>query len=251
MQRWKLTLEYDGGAFLGWQSQPNGRGIQDALEAAIWAIDGGQVRVQAAGRTDAGVHATGQVAHADFQKDWRAWQLREALNARLLKLGRISVVEVEAVSADFHARFSATSRTYLYRIIERRAFLTIDKGKLWRVGQSLDVSAMQEAAAQLIGTHDFTTFRDAACQAKSATKTLDRFEISRTHGTLGPEVHAILQARSFLHRQVRSLMGTVVEVGKGRWSQGELHAALVATNRARCGPVAPSDGLYLTAVDYA
>jgi tRNA pseudouridine38-40 synthase len=250
MQRWKLTLEYDGGRFLGWQSQPNGRGVQDSVEAAIKAIDGQDVRVQAAGRTDTGVHATGQIAHADLRKDWRAWQLREALNARLLKLGRVSVIEVEPVGMDFHARFSATSRTYLYRIVDRRAFLSIDKGKLWRVGQTLDVDAMQSAAKVFLGTHDFTTFRDAKCQAKSPIKTLDRFDITRTQGALGPEIHAILEARSFLHRQVRSMMGTVVEVGKGRWSEHESEDALKARDRARCGPVAPSDGLYLTNVAY-
>jgi tRNA pseudouridine38-40 synthase len=251
MQRWKLTLEYDGAPFLGWQSQPNGRGIQDKVEAAIAAIDGHEVRIHAAGRTDTGVHATGQVVHVDLHKDWRPWQLREALNARLLKLGPISVVEVQPVSTDFHARFSATSRTYLYRIVERRAFLTIDKGKIWRVGQALELGAMLDAANSLVGTHDFTTFRDAKCQAQSAVKTLDRFEITRTQGSLGPEIHAILQARSFLHRQVRSMMGSVVEVGKGRWSQIDLVDALKAGDRACCGPVAPSDGLYLTNVGYS
>jgi tRNA pseudouridine38-40 synthase len=250
MQRWKLTLEYEGTQFLGWQSQPNGRGVQNAIEAAILAIDGHETRVQAAGRTDTGVHATGQVAHADFVKDWRAWQLREALNARLLKLGRVSVLEVEKVSDDFHARFSALSRTYLYRLIDRRAFLSIDKGKLWRVGQNLDVNAMQAAASCFLGTHDFTTFRDAKCQAQSPIKTLDRFDVYDAEGSLGREIHAVLTAKSFLHRQVRSMVGSLVEVGKGRWTQDELKAALSAADRAQCGPVAPSDGLYLTNVAY-
>jgi tRNA pseudouridine38-40 synthase len=250
MQRWKLTLEYDGNPFLGWQSQPNGRGIQDAVEAAIKAIDGHDVRVQAAGRTDTGVHATGQVAHADLHKPWQAWQLREALNARLLKLGRISVTEAQPVPEDFHARFSAKGRVYLFRLVDRRAFLTVDKGKLWRVGQKLDVEAMQEAAQVLVGTHDFTTFRDGKCQSKSPIKTLDRFDIRRVNGSLGPEIHANLEARSFLHRQVRSMIGSLAEVGKGRWTLADLKDALDAADRSRCGPVAPGDGLYLTHVVY-
>jgi tRNA pseudouridine38-40 synthase len=250
MQRWKLTLEYDGSGFLGWQSQPNGRGVQDALEAAIKAIDGHDARAQAAGRTDTGVHATGQVAHADFHKDWRAYQLREALNARLLKLGRVAVTDVEAVDHEFHARFSAKARTYLFRLVERRAFLTIDKGKIWRVGQTLNVDAMHEAAQILVGTHNFSTFRDGKCQAKSAVKTLDRFDVARVAGSLGPEIHAHLSARSFLHRQVRSMMGSLVEVGKGRWRKEDLKAALDAADRSQCGPVAPGDGLYLTGVLY-
>jgi tRNA pseudouridine38-40 synthase len=250
MQRWKLTLEYDGSGFLGWQSQPNGRGVQNIIEAAIKAIDGQDVRIQAAGRTDTGVHATGQVAHADLNKTWQPYQLREALNARMLKLGRVSICEVEPVDDAFHARFSAKGRTYLYRLIDRRAFLTIDKGKIWRVGQNLDIEAMQEAAQILVGTHDFSTFRDGQCQAKSAIKTLDSFEIQRVSGSLGPEIHATLQARSFLHRQVRSMMGSLVEVGRGRWGALDLQGALQAADRSRCGPVAPGDGLYLTGVLY-
>jgi tRNA pseudouridine38-40 synthase len=240
MQRWKLTLEYDGSGFLGWQSQPNGRGIQDALEAAIKAIDGQDVRVQAAGRTDTGVHATGQVAHVDLHKDWRPYQLREALNARLLKLGRVAVTEVEVVEADFHARFWASGRVYLFRLVDRRAFLTIDKGKIWRVGQALDADAMHQAAQFLIGTHDFTTFRDGKCQSKSPIKTLDRFDIRRVEGSLGPEIHATLEA----------MMGTLAEVGKGTWRSEDVKAALEAADRSRCGPVAPGDGLYLTDVIY-
>jgi tRNA pseudouridine38-40 synthase len=250
MQRWKLTLEYDGSGFLGWQSQANGRGVQDAVEAAIKAIDGHAVRIHVAGRTDTGVHATGQVAHADLHKDWRAWQLREALNARLLKLGRVSVLEVEPVGEDFHARFSAKGRAYLFRIIDRRPFLTLDKGKLWRVGVPLEAGAMHEAAQTLVGTHDFTTFRDGQCQSKSPIKTLDRFDITRVDGVFGSEIHAVLEARSFLHRQVRSMMGSVAEVGKGRWGATDLKDALGAADRTRCGPVAPGDGLYLTGVRY-
>jgi tRNA pseudouridine38-40 synthase len=250
MQRWKLTLEYDGGAFLGWQSQPNGRGVQDAVEAAIKAIDGQVTRINAAGRTDTGVHATGQIAHADLLKPWRPWQLREALNARLLKLGPVSVLEVEQVGDDFHARFSAKGRVYLFRMIDRRPFLTIDKGKLWRVGQDHDAGAMHEAAQHLVGTHDFTTFRDGKCQAKSPIKTLDRFDVKRIEGIFGPEIHATLEARSFLHRQVRSMMGSLSEVGKGAWTSQDLKDALVAADRTRCGPVAPGDGLYLIGVKY-
>jgi tRNA pseudouridine38-40 synthase len=250
MQRWKMTLEYDGSGFLGWQSQPNGRGIQDAVEAAILVIDGAAVRVQAAGRTDTGVHATGQVIHVDLQKPWRDYPLREAMNARLLPLGRVTVLNVEEVEADFHARFSATGRQYLFRMIDRRAFLTLDKGRMWRVGQSHDASLMHEAAQVLVGTHDFTTFRDGKCQAKSPIKTLDRFEIRRVDTAFGHEIHAIIEARSFLHRQVRSMMGSVAQVGRGDWSIEDLRTALEATDRTQCGPVAPSDGLYLTKVFY-
>jgi tRNA pseudouridine38-40 synthase len=250
MQRWKLTLEYDGGAFLGWQSQPNGRGVQDSVEKAIAAIEGHHIRVHAAGRTDTGVHATGQIIHVDLQKPWREWQLREALNAWLLKIGPVSVLDACPVRDEFHARFSAKGRMYLFRIIDRRPSLTIDKGKIWRVSQELDGQAMHAAAQLLIGTHDFTTFRDGKCQAKSPIKTLDVFDVRRVQGVYGSEIHAKLEARSFLHRQVRSMMGSLAEVGKGRWSAGDLQAALAAADRNQCGPVAPGDGLYLVGVKY-
>jgi tRNA pseudouridine38-40 synthase len=250
MQRWKLTLEYDGRAFLGWQSQPNGRGVQDAVERAIAKIDGQSVRIHAAGRTDTGVHATGQIAHADLQKPWRAFQLQEALNAWLLKIAPVSVLSAEPVGQDFHARFSAQGRVYLFRMLDRRTPLTIDKGKLWRVSLPHDVQAMQRAAQLLVGTHDFTTFRDGKCQSQSPIKTLDSFEIKRVEGIYGSEIHATIAARSFLHRQVRSMMGSLSEVGKGTWTAQDLNNALLAADRSRCGPVAPGDGLYLIDVKY-
>jgi tRNA pseudouridine38-40 synthase len=250
MQRWKLKLEYDGRQFLGWQSQPNGRGVQDAVEAAIARIEGHSVRVHAAGRTDAGVHATGQVIHVDLAKPWQAFQLCEAVNAWLVKLGSVSALEAEPVDPDFHARFSAKGRVYLFRMIDRRAPLTIDKGHLWRVSVPHDAEAMNEAAKELLGTHDFTTFRDGQCQAKSPIKTIDSFEVRRVGGISGSEIHAIIAARSFLHRQVRSMIGSLSEVGKGNWSKLELRDALLAADRTRCGPVAPGDGLYLTKVIY-
>lgn len=250
MQRWKLTLEYDGSAFLGWQSQPNGRGVQDAVEKAIAKIDGQAVRIHAAGRTDTGVHATGQIAHVDLQKPWRAFQLREALNAWLLKIAPVSVLEVEPVDQEFHARFSAKGRVYLFRMLDRRAPLTIDRGSIWRVSQPHNAQAMHEAAQLLLGTHDFTTFRDGKCQAKTPIKTLDRFDVRRVEGIYGAEIHATIAARSFLHRQVRSMMGSLSEVGKGVWSAQDLQSALHAADRTHCGPVAPGDGLYLIGVKY-
>lgn len=250
MQRWKLTLEYDGSAFLGWQSQPNGRGVQDAVERALEKIDGQRVRIHGAGRTDTGVHATGQIAHADLQKPWKAFQLREALNAWLLKMAPVSVLNAQPVSDDFHARFSAKGRVYLFRMLDRRAPLTIDRGKIWRVSQPHDAHAMHAAAQLLIGTHDFTTFRDGKCQAKSAVKTLDSFSVTRVEGVYGAEIQATIAARSFLHRQVRSMMGSLSEVGRGSWSAHDLQDALNAADRSRCGPVAPGDGLYLIDVKY-
>jgi tRNA pseudouridine38-40 synthase len=250
MQRWKLTLEYDGSAFLGWQSQPNGRGVQDCIEKAIAKVEAQAPRVHGAGRTDTGVHATGQVAHVDLSKPWRAFQLREALNAWLLKIGPISVLDAEMVDDDFHARFSAKARVYLFRMVDRRAPLTFDKGRIWRVSLPHDVNAMQRAAQMLCGTHDFTTFRDGKCQAKSPIKTLDRFDVRRVASIHGTEIHATLEARSFLHRQVRSMIGSLSEVGKGTWSEEALKRALRAADRKECGPVAPGDGLYLTDVIY-
>jgi tRNA pseudouridine38-40 synthase len=250
MQRWKLKLEYDGGHFLGWQSQPNGRGVQDAVEIAIATIEGKTIRIHAAGRTDTGVHAIGQVVHVDLQKPWGAFQLIEALNAWLRKIAPVTVLDAEPVGEDFHARFSAKGRVYLFRMIDRRAPLTFDKGKLWRVSVPHDVDAMHIAAQEFVGTHDFSTFRDGKCQAKSAIKTLDSFEVRRAEGVFGNEIHATISARSFLHRQVRSMMGSLSEVGKGNWSHLDLRKALAAADRTRCGPVAPGDGLYLIDVKY-
>ena len=250
MQRWKLTLEYDGTNFAGWQSQSDGKGVQDTVERAILAIEGELRRTHAAGRTDRGVHATGQVIHVDLAKNWAPFRLQEALNAWLRDLGPVSVREVEAVPDSFHARFSAQARGYLFRMVDRRPPLTLELGRVWRVSQDQDVDRMQEAANYLLGTHDFTTFRDADCQAKSPIKTLSRFELRRVEGVFGPEIQARVQARSFLHRQVRSMMGTLSEVGRGKWSPEDVRDALEARDRKRCGPVAPSDGLYLTDVFY-
>lgn len=250
MQRWKLTLEYDGTNFAGWQSQSDGKGVQDTVERAIVAIEGELRRTHAAGRTDRGVHATGQVIHVDLAKNWAPFRLQEALNAWLRDMGPVSVREVEAVPDSFHARFSAQARGYLFRMVDRRPPLTLELGRVWRVSQDHDVDRMQEAANYFLGTHDFTTFRDADCQAKSPIKTLSRFELCRVEGVFGPEIQARVQARSFLHRQVRSMMGTLSEVGRGKWSPEDVRDALEARDRKRCGPVAPSDGLYLTDVFY-
>ena len=246
MPRYKLTVEYDGGPFVGWQRQENGPSVQAALEAAARKLDPQASEVYGAGRTDSGVHAYGQVAHLDLDKDLPADTVRDALNHHL-KPDPIAVVAAKAVGSDFHARFSATKRGYLYRIIARRAPLALDKGKAWRVPKALDVDAMHAAAQHLVGTHDFTTFRDAQCQADSPVKSLDFIDVSaRGHG----EVDLTVEAISFLHRQVRSIVGSLVEVGSGKWSPADFKAALEAADRNRCGPVAPADGLYLDFVRY-
>lgn len=245
MPRYKLTLEYDGTPFYGWQWQDHGPSVQGALQRAAEALNGAPVMVQGAGRTDSGVHALGQVAHLDLVKAWRTDQVRDALNHHL-RPDPISVLQAEAVSEDFHARFSAIKRHYLYRLIDRRSPLTLDRGQIWRVPQQLDSDAMHAAAQTLVGMHDFSTFRDVQCQADSPVKTLDEIRVSR----IGEEVQVTCSARSFLHRQVRSYVGSLVEVGVGKWSVRDFEAALDAADRQRCGPVAPSDGLYLVAVDY-
>jgi|SRR5579883_1680932 tRNA pseudouridine38-40 synthase len=245
MPRYKLLLEYDGEPFVGWQRQANGLSVQQALEEAILAASGEDVVVNGAGRTDAGVHATGQVAHIDLSKAWSGFRLSEALNA-LLVPKPIAVLSIEQVADDFDARFSATTRHYVYRIINRRAPLALERGRAWRVKRRLDVDRMREGAAQLIGRHDFTTFRDSQCQAASPVKTLSRFEVERD----GDEIVMRLAARSFLHRQVRSMVGSLEHVGSGKWSVGDLRDALEARDRARCGQVAPADGLYLERVEY-
>ncbi len=246
MPRYKLTVEYDGGPFVGWQRQENGPSVQAALEAAARKLDPSAGEIYGAGRTDSGVHALGQVAHLDLVKDLPADTVRDALNHHL-KPEPIAVLEAEAAAAAFHARFSATRRGYIYRIIARRAPLTLDKGKAWRVPKALDADAMHAAAQHLVGTHDFTTFRDAQCQADSPVKSLDFIDISaRGRGELEVAVEAI----SFLHRQVRSIVGSLVEVGLGKWSPADFKAALEAADRRRCGPVAPPDGLYLHFVRY-
>tara|TARA_R110000868_G_scaffold35362_1_gene126882 strand:- start:9341 stop:10084 length:744 start_codon:yes stop_codon:yes gene_type:complete len=245
MPRYKLTLEYDGTPFYGWQWQDHGPSVQGSLQRAAAALNGAPVIVQGAGRTDSGVHALGQVAHLDLDKDLRCDRVRDALNHHL-RPDPIAVLSAEKVTEEFHARFSATKRHYLYRLIDRRSPLTLDKGQIWRVPQQLDSDAMHAAAQSLVGSHDFSTFRDAQCQAESPVKTLDEIRVSR----IGEEVQLTCSARSFLHRQVRSFVGSLVEVGVGKWSVRDFKAALDAADRKRCGPVAPSDGLYLVAVDY-
>lgn len=245
--RFKLTLEYDGGAFQGWQRLANGPSVQAALEEAVFRLTGARADVVGAGRTDAGVHATAQVAHVDLAKPFTPQRLTDALNAHL-RPHPIAVLRAEEAAPDFHARFDATKRAYRYRIVNRRAPLALDAGKAWRVPRALDVDAMREAAQRLVGKHDFTTFRDSQCQAKSPVKTLDRVEICASPS---PEMHLFFEAQSFLHRQVRSMVGTLVEVGLGKMSADDVADALAAKDRARCGPVAPADGLYLVRVDYA
>jgi len=245
MPRYKLTIEYDGTAYAGWQRQANGPSIQQSLEGALLALGGESVLVHGAGRTDAGVHATGQVAHVDLARDWQAWRLREALNAHLVPRP-IAVVEAALAGDDFDARRSAIMRHYVYRIVNRRAPLTLEVGRAWRVKQPLDAAAMREAAAALLGRHDFSTFRDSQCQAKSPVRTLTRLDVARE----GERIEFAVSALSFLHRQVRSMVGSLVEVGLGKWSAADLKAALEAADRSRCGPVAPACGLYLARVDY-
>jgi tRNA pseudouridine38-40 synthase len=245
MPRYKLTIEYHGGPFAGWQRQENAPSVQEALEQAAEKLDQAPVTVQGAGRTDSGVHALGQVAHIELARDLPPDTVRDALNHHL-KPHPVAVLEAEPVGEDFHARFSATKRHYLYRLIDRRPPLTLDKGQAWRVPKPLDADAMHAAAQSLVGTHDFTTFRDAQCQAESPVKSMDAARVSR----LDEEVQFTCSARSFLHRQVRSIVGSLVEVGTGKWSPAEFRSALEAADRKRCGPVAPPDGLYLVAVDY-
>jgi tRNA pseudouridine38-40 synthase len=247
MPRYKLTIEYDGASYSGWQWQENARSVQGALEQALAAFVGATPRVAGAGRTDAGVHARGQVAHVDLARDWPGWRLREAINAHLTQAHEtVSVVGAAPVGSDFDARRSAVARHYRYVAINRRAPLVFDKGRAWLVKTPLDVSAMHEAAQAFIGRHDFSTFRDAQCQANSALRTLDYFGV----GSEGEAIHFDVGARSFLHRQVRSMVGSLVEVGLGKWTAADLRAALEAADRRRCGPVAPPDGLYLMRVDY-
>lgn len=245
MPRWKLTLEYHGAAFVGWQRQAEGLSVQGVLEAALAALEPGLPPVIGAGRTDAGVHALAQVAHCDTGRDWDPFRLGEALNHHL-RPHRVAVLAVERAPADFHARFDAVERRYLYRIAERRAPLALAHGLLWRLSPPLDVEAMAAAAALLEGRHDFTTFRAAQCQALSPVKTLDALTVTRAGG----EIHVRARARSFLHNQVRSMVGSLVEVGRGRWTPDDAAAALAARDRAACGPVAPPEGLYLEAVIY-
>ncbi len=246
MPRYRLTLEYDGRPYKGFQAQDGLPSVQGAVERAVKAFCGQDLRLQAAGRTDTGVHATGQVIHLDLEKAWPTETVRNALNAHLIEEA-VVVLDAAVAEGDWHARFSATERRYLYRILNRWAPPGLDRGRVWHVKKPLDAEAMHHAAQVLVGHHDFTTFRDLQCQAKSPMKTLDLARVSR----VGEEVHMEFASRSFLHRQVRSMTGTLAEVGIGRWSAGDVKAALEARDRTACGPVAPAEGLYLTGVAYA
>ncbi|TPL19562.1 MULTISPECIES: tRNA pseudouridine(38-40) synthase TruA [unclassified Mesorhizobium] len=247
MPRFRLDIEYDGSLFAGWQHQADQPSVQQAIEQAIEKFCGQQVRLRAAGRTDAGVHATAQVAHVDLAKAWPDDKVRDAVNAHLQGAGnRIAILKATTVVDGFDARFSAIGRHYLYRILNRRAPSALEKGKVWWVPKQLDAAAMHEAAKVLLGRHDFTTFRSTQCQAESPVRTLDRLDVSRS----GDMIEVRASARSFLHNQVRSMVGSLKRVGEGAWTAGDLKAALEAHDRAACGQVAPPDGLFLIGVDY-
>lgn len=245
MPRYKLTLEYDGRPYHGFQAQASGPTVQASLERAILRFSGEVVRIAAAGRTDSGVHATGQVAHVDLQKAWPSVTVLKALNA-LLRPEPIAVLAVSVEAEPWHARFAAIERRYAYRILNRTAPPALEQGRVWHVKRQLDAAAMHEAAQVLVGAHDFTTFRDVNCQSASPFKSLDLASVRQE----GDHVLLDFAARSFLHRQVRSMTGSLVEVGLGRWTATDLEAALEARDRSRCGPVAPAEGLYLTGVRY-
>jgi tRNA pseudouridine38-40 synthase len=245
MPRFRLLIEYDGTPYVGWQRQANGRSVQGTIEAAFLKLGAGEVTLKGAGRTDTGVHAAGQVAHVDFPRDWTADKLQGALNAHL-RPDPVAILEAAIVGEDFDARFSAIARHYRYVILDRRAPAALDAHRVWHVRDRLDERAMHEAAQRLVGHHDFTTFRSAHCQSKSPLKTLDRLDVMRD----GDRVIVTASARSFLHNQVRSMVGSVKLVGDGRWSADDLDAALEAKSRVACGAVAPAAGLTLMRVDY-
>ena len=250
MPRYAFLIDYDGAPFHGWQRQAGGQPtVQAAVEAALARLEPGLPQITGAGRTDAGVHATGQVAHCDLARLWEPFRLMQALNAHL-RPAPVAVLRCAVVPDDFHARFSALERRYLYRIIARRAPLTHDAGKCWQVRADLDLAAMRAGAAHLIGKHDFTTFRSTFCQAASPVKTLDEIAISEAPCPGGSEIRLTLRARSFLHNQVRSIVGTLERVGAGAMEPGAVARALAACNRAACGPVCPPQGQYLTDVRY-
>ncbi|MFE3839043.1 tRNA pseudouridine(38-40) synthase TruA [Pseudogemmobacter sonorensis] len=250
MPRYALRIEYDGGPFCGWQRQADGQpSVQQAVEEALQRLEPGPHRIHAAGRTDAGVHATGQVAHADLARAWEPFRLSEALNWHL-KPAPVAVTACARVDESFHARFTATGRGYLYRIVARRAPLTHGRGLAWQLRNRPDPELMREGAAHLIGRHDFTTFRSVMCQAQSPVKTLDEITIAETAFPGGSEIRFTLRARSFLHNQVRSIIGTLERVGAGAWPPEKVAQALEARDRAACGPVAPPQGLYLTEATY-
>lgn len=245
MPRYRFTIEYDGTPFSGWQRQADRPSVQQALEEAIERFSGETVTTQAAGRTDAGVHALGQVAHVDLVKDWDPFRIREALNYHLRPFP-VVVIDCAQVPLDFEARFLAKARHYEYRILNRRAPAALERNQVWHVPKPLDAARMHEAAQLILGQHDFTTFRSAECQAKSPIRTLDAFDVSGD----GEVIAITASARSFLHHQVRSMVGSLKLVGEGKWRPADLRAALDAADRQRCGPMAPSSGLFLTGVDY-
>lgn len=245
MTRWRLIIEYDGGPFMGWQRQDHGPSVQQTLEEALQQMTAEQAPVHAAGRTDAGVHALAMSAHVDVSREMTPRRLREGLNA-LVRPQPISVLEIEPVADDWHARFSCTGRRYLYRILNRRAPAALDRGRVWHIPVDLDVKAMREGAAMLVGRHDFTTFRSAQCQSDSPVKTLDVLEVERS----GEEIHLRSEARSFLHHQVRSMVGCLAMVGRGQWAPQDIGKALLARDRAALGFNAPPDGLYFAGASY-
>ena len=249
MPRYALKVEYDGLPFVGWQRQTNQPSVQAAIEAALARLEPGPHKIAAAGRTDAGVHGLAQVAHCDLVKDWDPFKLMGAVNYHL-KPAPVAVLACAQVAEDWHARFSALERRYLFRLLMRRPPETLEAGRVWRVPQRLDVAAMREGGRHLLGTHDFTTFRSSICQAKSPVKTLDALEIEEAEGLGGPELRFHLSARSFLHNQVRSIVGTLERVGAGSWTPEDVKTALEARDRAACGPVCPPQGLYLAGVGY-
>lgn len=250
MPRFALKIEYDGGPFAGWQRQAQGqKSVQGAIETALSRLEPGPHTIAAAGRTDAGVHATGQVAHCDLTREWDIFRLSEALNHHL-KPQPVAVVQIARVPDDFHARFSALERRYTFRLVQRRAPVTHDAGLVWQVQHALDAEAMRQGAAHLVGHHDFTTFRSSICQAKSPVKTLDEITLEDLPYPGGREYRFHLRARSFLHNQVRSIVGTLERVGAGGWQPEDVRSALEARARAACGPVCPPQGLYLTGVGY-
>jgi len=245
MPRYRLTIEYDGEPFAGWQRQENGPSVQASVEEAILKLSSETVTVIGAGRTDAGVHAFAQVAHFDLTKEIAPDKIRDALN-HYLRPAPIAVIHADIAAPDFHARFSAIARHYFYRILCRRAPPVLERERVWHIVRELDAEAMNVSAQFLVGQHDFTTFRSTECQAKSPVKTLDRLDVRRA----GDEIHIEASARSFLHNQVRSIVGSLKLVGEGKWQPRDLNRALDAKDRAACGPVAPPEGLYLARVDY-